>query len=131
MKNNYQQDIEDENNGFKGDNSICQIMSLDVPYCTNYESSLIYKMVYNYAIPYLTVLIMIGPEILENLKNDQINLWFKHILIVLNKMIINMQTKWVIDLRYKKDQPDEYIGPRLTMYKAYQMNKTSHVCSKI
>ena len=42
-------------------------------YCTKYKSGLNYKIVYNYIIPYLTALIIINLEILENPKNNILN----------------------------------------------------------
>lgn len=42
---------------------------------------------------------IIDLEILNNLKNDQISFWLKHYFIVLYRMIINVWTKWAIDLK--------------------------------
>ena len=45
-------------------------MWMGVLYCTKFESSLAYKAVLNYAMPYFVALIMTGPEFLEDPKND-------------------------------------------------------------
>ena len=68
---------------------------------------------------YLTVLMMTGPKILKNSKNKQINPWPEYNLIALDRMTMNLWTKWVIDLGCEEGQLDEDVGPRLTKYEAY------------
>lgn len=100
-------------------------MWTSVPCCTKYEFSLSYKTVYNYVMPYYTALIMIGLKILEELEKKQFNCWPKRNPMVLHKIMINMWTKWAIDLSRKKVQPNKNIGSRPTKYKACQANKIS------
>lgn len=74
IDDDHQQDIKDEDDKNKNDNSICQTIWLGVPYRTKYESSLGYKTVYNCVIPYVTVLMITGPDVLDNLENNLTNL---------------------------------------------------------
>lgn len=39
--------------------------------------------------------------------------------------MMNIWTKWVINLRHKKSQPDEDVGSSLTKYEVCQVNKIS------
>lgn len=48
-------------------------MCLYVSCCIKYKSSLEYKAVYDFAILYLRVLMMIGPKVLKDWKNNQTN----------------------------------------------------------
>ncbi len=61
---------------------------------------------------------MTGLEVSEDPENKPINLWPKCNPMALDKMMINVWTKWTIDLGYGKSQPNEDIGPRPTKYKA-------------
>lgn len=90
MDNNHQQNLGDENNRNKSDDGICQTIQLSVPCHTKYEFSLDYKAVYNYAIPYFTVLMIISSKILEDLKNIQINPQPDRNPIVLNRIMLDM-----------------------------------------
>lgn len=69
----------------------------------------------------LKALIIIVLEILDNPKNNKTNLWSAHNSIILNKIILNIWIKWVIDLRYKKSEQNEDFGFRLTKYKTCQV----------
>lgn len=55
----------------KNNNNIYQTMWLDIFYHIKYKYSPKHKAVYNCAIPYLTVLMIIGLEILNYPKNNQ------------------------------------------------------------
>lgn len=68
-----QQDIEDEENGNKSDNGSCQMMWSGILYRIKYKSSLGYKPVYNWAMLYLTMLIMTGLKVLNDSENNQTN----------------------------------------------------------
>lgn len=50
--------------------------------------------------------------------------------MILNKMMLNIWTKWVIDFEHRKNKPDVNIGPKLIKYQAYQVNKLYHTYSK-
>lgn len=58
-----------------------------------YKSSLEYKAVYNCAMSYFIILIIIGPKMLKDPKNDQTSLWFECNSMALNKIKLNMWTK--------------------------------------
>ncbi len=45
--------------------------------------------------------------------------------MALDRMMMNMWTKWAIDLGHGEGQPDEHIGPRPTKYEARQVNRIS------
>ncbi len=92
---------------------------------TKYESSPDHKAIYNYFMSYLKVLMMTGPEVLEDPKNEPINLWPKRNPIALDRMIMNMWMKWAIDPGRGEGQLDENIGPRPTKYKTRQVNRIS------
>ncbi len=96
--NDCLQDLRDEDNGEKGDNGIIQTMSTGIPHRTKYESSPDHKAVYNCVIPYLTALMMTGPEVSEDPENKLINPWLERHPMTLNRMMINVWTKWAIDL---------------------------------
>lgn len=64
---------------------------------------------------------MTGPEILNDLENDQINLWSEHNSIVWNRIMLNVWIKWTIDFRLREDQQDKDIGPRPTKYEVHQV----------
>lgn len=104
MDNDRQQDIKDEDNIDKGDNGICQIIQSGILYCTKYKSNLGHKAVYNCAMPYLTLLMMTGLEVLKDPKNKPINLCPECNPILLNRMMLNVQTKWAINLRHRENQ---------------------------
>ncbi len=123
--NDRLQDLGDENDRDKGDNGIIRTMWMGVPRCTKYESSPGHKAIYNCVIPYLTALILIGPEVLEDPKNESINLWPERNPMALDRMMINIWTKWLIDLRREEGKPDEDISSRPTKYEACQVNKIS------
>lgn len=91
---------------------------MGIPHYTKYKSSLGYKAIYNYAMFYLTMLMIIVLEVLEDPQNNQTNLWLECNLIGLNRIILNMSTKWMIDLRYRESQRDQNVGLRLTKYEA-------------
>lgn len=65
-------------------------MWLGIPCYTKYEYSLGYKTVYNYAMPYLIVLIITGPEVMDDLKNAQTNPWPKSNHMALNSIMLNV-----------------------------------------
>ncbi len=71
--NDRLQDLGDEDDRDESDNSIIQTMWMDIPYHIKYESSSGYKAVYNYVMPYFTMLIMTGSEVSEDLENKPIN----------------------------------------------------------
>ncbi len=123
--NNYLQDLGDEDNGDEGDNSIIQTMWMGIPCRTKYESSPGHKAVYNCVMPYLTALMMTGPEVLEDPKNEWINFWPKRNPMALDRRMMNVWTKWAIDLGRGEGQPDEDIGPSSTKYEARQVNRIS------
>lgn len=66
---------------------------MSVLYYTNFESSLEYKTVYNFAMPYLVALMMTGPKFLEDLENNQINLWPERNPMALDRIIIEILNK--------------------------------------
>ena len=76
-----------------------------------YKFSLGHKILFNYAMLYFTVLMMISREVLENLENNKTNLDFECNKKVLNKMMLNIWIKYVIDFKYKKNQQDKNINP--------------------
>ncbi len=88
--NDRLQNLGDEDNRNKGNNGIIQMMWTNVPCCTKYESSLGHKTVYNWVMPYLTALMLTGPEVLKDSENEPINLWSERNLMVFDKMIINV-----------------------------------------
>ncbi len=124
-ENDYLQDLGDEDDRDKGNNGIIWMMWTGVPCHTKYESSPGHKAVYNCVIPYLIVLIITGPEVLEDPKNEPINLWPERNPMALDTMMMNVWTKWAIDLGREEGQPDEDVGPRLTKYEARQVNRIS------
>lgn len=65
-------------------------MRLGISCNTKYKSSPKHKAVYNYTIYYFIALIINGFEVLNNPKNDQINLWSECNSIILNKIMINI-----------------------------------------
>ncbi len=75
--------------------------------------------------PYLIMLIMTGPDVLEDPENKSINSWPERNSMALDRMMINVWTIWVIDLGYGKGQSNEDVGSRPTKYKAYQVNRIS------
>lgn len=81
-------------------------MQISIPYHTKFESSLGYETVLNYAMPYLIMLIMISPEFSKDLENNYINLWPKRNSIILDRMMMEVYNKWVLELEYKKGQQD-------------------------
>ncbi len=74
-ENDRLQDLRDEDDRDEGDNGIIRTMWTGVPRRTKYESSLGHKAVYNCIMPYLTALMMTGPEVLEDPENEPINSW--------------------------------------------------------
>ncbi len=123
--NDRLQDLGDEDDRDKGDNGIIWTMWMGVPRRTKYESSPGHKAVYNCVMPYLTVLMMTGPKVSEDLENEPINPWPERNPMALDRMMMNVWTKWVIDLGRGEGQPDEDIGPRPTKYEARQVNRIS------
>ncbi len=101
------------------------MMWTGVPCRTKYKSSISHKAVYNCVMPYLIALKMTSPEVSEDLKNKPINPWSERNPMAQDKMIMNMWTKWVIDLGRGKGQTDEDVGPRPTKYEACQVNRIS------
>lgn len=98
MKNkNGKKDKREEN-----DNTF-QIILFGISPYTKYNTNLGYKTIYNYVISYVNTTIIIGFEVFEKPENTQINLWPKHNLITLDKIMINVWNKKIIDLGYKKD----------------------------
>ncbi len=85
---------------------------------TKYESSPGYQPVYNCVMPYLTALMMTSLEVSEDSKNEPINLWPERKPMVLDRMVMNLWTKWAIDLGRGEGQSDENVGPRPTKYEA-------------
>lgn len=69
IDNNCQQDLKDRNNRAKDNNNIYQTIWLDIPYYIKYKFSPSYKAVNNYAMSYLTILIIADTEVLEDLEN--------------------------------------------------------------
>ncbi len=45
--------------------------------------------------------------------------------MTLDRMMMNVWTKWAIDLGRGEGQPDEDVGPRPTKYEARQVNRIS------
>ncbi len=88
--NDRLQDLRDENNRDKGDNSIIQIMWTGVPCRTKYESSPSHKVVYNYVMPYFIALMMTGSEVLEDSENKSINPWPNRNSMTLDRMRMNV-----------------------------------------
>ncbi len=96
-----------------------------VPRRTKYKSSTGHKAVYNYVMPYFIALMMTGLEVSEDPKNEPINPSPERNPMALDRMMMNMWTKWAIDLGRGKGQPDEDIGSRPTKYEARQVNRIS------
>ena len=69
---------------------------------TKYKSYPRHKTVYNYAMPHLMILIMIGLKFFKDQNNNQINPWAKYNSIRLDKMMINMWNKCALDLRQRE-----------------------------
>lgn len=88
--NDRQQDIEDEENKNKSDDSICQTMQLGILFRTKYKSNPGYKAVYNSAISDLITLLMTGPKISDNSENNLSNPWPQCNSIILNRIILNV-----------------------------------------
>ncbi len=78
------------------------MMWTGVPRRTKYKSSPSHKAVYNCVMPYLTALMMIGLEVLEDPENEPINLWPERNPMALDRMMMNVWTKWGIDLGHGK-----------------------------
>ncbi len=68
---------------------------------------------------------MTGPEVSEDRENEPINPWPERNSMALDRMMINVWTKWAIDLRRGEGQPDEDVGSRSTKYEARQVNRMS------
>ncbi len=68
---------------------------------------------------------MTGPEALEDPENEPINPWPERNPMALDRMMMNVWTKWAIDLGHRESQSDEDVGPRPTKYKARQENRIS------
>ncbi len=66
-----------------------------------------------------------GLEVLEDPENKPINPWPQHNPMTLDRMMMNVWTKWAIDLGHRKGQPDEDVGLRPTKYSACQVNRIS------
>lgn len=73
-------------------------MWIGVPCRTKYEFKVGHKAIYNCTMPYLIALMMTGPKFFEDLENEQINPWPERNPMVLNKMMMNMENKWAINL---------------------------------
>lgn len=70
------------------------------------------------------------PRGIEDSENNQTILWLKRNPRVLNRIILDVWTKWEIDFRHKEGQQDENINLRPTKYKVCQVNRTSYTCGK-
>ncbi len=68
---------------------------------------------------------MIGPEVSEDPENKPINLWPERKPMALDRIMMNVWTKWPIDLGRGEGQPDEDVGPRPIKYEACQVNRIS------
>ena len=68
------------------------------------------------------VFMMTGPQFFEDPENEQINPWPKCNLIALDKMIMNMWNKWVIDFRRKEGQRDKDVANRITKFEAQKVS---------
>ncbi len=68
---------------------------------------------------------MTGPEVSEDPENKLINPWPERNPTALDRMMMNMWTKWAINLGREEGQPDEDIGPRPITYEACQVNRIS------
>lgn len=90
---------------------------------TKYESSLGHKAIYNCVMPYLTALMMTGPDASEDSENKLINPWPERNIMPLDRMMMNVWTKWVIDLGRGEGQPDEDAGLRPIKYETCQVNR--------
>lgn len=66
---------------------------MGVPRCIKFESSLRYKAVIDCPMPYFVALMMTGFKFLEDLENNQINLWSERKPIVLDKTIVEVWNK--------------------------------------
>ncbi len=88
--NNCLQNLGDKDNEDNSDNSIIQTIWTGISHYTKYESSLGHKAVYNYIIPYLTMLMITSPEVSEDLENKPINPWPKCNSMAFDRMIINV-----------------------------------------
>lgn len=72
--------------------------------CTKYKPNLGHKVIYNYTIPYLRIVMINDHKSFKNPENEQIKSWPKRNSITLYKMMINIWNKWEIDLGYREDQ---------------------------
>ncbi len=64
-------------------------------------------------------------EVLEDPEREPINLWPERNPMALDRMMLNVWTKWGIDFRRGKGQSDEDIGLRPTKYEVCQVNRIS------
>lgn len=69
---------------------------------TKYKSNIKYKVIYNYVIPYLIILIITSYKFFKDVKKNKINSWPKCNLIILDKIIINIWNKEIINFKHKK-----------------------------
>ncbi len=66
---------------------------------------------------------MTGRGVSEDLENKPINPWPECNPMALDRMMMNVWTKQVIDLGRGKGQPDEDVSPRPTKYEVNQVNR--------
>lgn len=97
-----------------------------IPYCSKFESSPGYKTVLNSAMSYLVRLMMTGPEFLEDLKNNQINLQPEHNPMALDKTMMDIWNKQALELRRREDQWEQDVADRLTRFEAYRVSISSY-----
>lgn len=78
-----------------------QIIWTNIPRNTKYKSNPRHKAIYNYIMPYFIVMMITSLEFFRDKENKQINFWLKRNPIVLDKMIMNIWNKGIIDLEYR------------------------------
>lgn len=115
--NQYVKDSSGENIK-KNNNDTSQTMWIGISYCTKFESSLEHNAIFNCAMFYLVVLIMIGSDFIGDLKNNQINPWSKRNYMILNHMMMEV---WAIEFGHQKSQQNRNIADKLTKFEAYRI----------
>ena len=121
------QQIQVENNceqedGGEGIYDMFWTMWMGVPRHTKYKSNPGHKTVYNSDMPYFIALMMTGPEFSEDPENEQINPWPERNPMTLDKMMMNVWNKWVIDLGRKEGQWDKDVAERTTKFEAQKVS---------
>lgn len=95
---------------------------MGISYYTKFKSSSRHKTIFNCAMSYLVVLMMTSIEFLEDLENNQIKLYPKCSLIVLDWTMIEAWNKLTLELEYKKIWQDQYIANKTLEFEIHRVN---------